>query len=112
MRTDKTRASRYQDTLSCRRREQLDGREARKCSVRDRLGIGVINGFRLISGIALNESRMIHLLLRIEIRYGDLACGHNVMGAKIEGAKDIDPNLTIKAEALEPNSLDFLAIFV
>ena len=65
MRADEACSTRHQDAHSRGRGKKFDGRETRERGVRYRMGIWMVDRFRLISGMALSESGMLFVFLSL-----------------------------------------------
>lgn len=112
VRTDKPRTTSDEDTLPLRRREELHGRETTQGGVRDRLGVGVVDGLRLVSVQTLGEARVVCEFFGID--FVDLFDGgrEDIMRPQVERPQEVDRDFAIKTESLETNGFDFLAILV
>ena len=103
---DKSSTTSDKDPLPLGGREKLHGWEAGEGGIRDRVTLWVVDRF------GLEERELV--LLRVSLDSGllGLGGGRRVVGAQIEGAQDIEGDLTIKTEALEAYGLDLLTMLV
>ena len=113
MRSDKSSAAGDKDALALGRRKQLDRGEAGEGGVRDGLGVGVVDGLGLIFAIGAGELCVFNLLLLLLARAVRLrGGGHDIVGTKVEGAQDIERDLTVETKALEADSGNDITVLV
>lgn len=109
-----TCAASYKNPFALRWGQKLDWREPRQCSIRDRLGVRMIDRFRLVRGVTLDELCMLRFL-RVSIESVDIfyIIGRdNVVRTKVQGAKDIDRDLAIETKSVEAHRSDLVPVLI
>jgi hypothetical protein len=114
MGADKARAPSDQNTLTIGRSKKLYRWKTKECGIGDGLAIWVVDRFGLICSLILGKFCMLGFLsfcIKVLNSLGIIG-RHDIMGAEVQRAEDIDRDLAVETKALEPDSHDFLAALV